>query len=174
MGDFSSLSSHTKIRKNTHICNFILLTNVLIIKQIVKLCNNWLPPKLMQNLAFSYFSDFCLFWAQKYRKTRLFPCHFVHYHVIQYKFLYFNNRRQYTSISRTKPNAYWPVFWPESGHPMTKYWSLHDQASVTAWPRIGHRMTMHRSPHDHASVTAWPFLGRSVTKLWVHDDHATV
>ena len=49
MGDFSSLSSHTKIRKNTHIYNFIKLTNVLIINNIVKLCNKYLSPKLMHN-----------------------------------------------------------------------------------------------------------------------------
>ena len=49
MGAFSFFDSHTKIRKNTHIYNFIKLTNVLIIINIVKLCNKYLSPKLMQN-----------------------------------------------------------------------------------------------------------------------------
>ena len=62
MGDFSSLSSHTKIRKNTHIYNFIKLINVLIINNIVKLCNKYLSPKLMQNhnIMYSYDLKRCL------------------------------------------------------------------------------------------------------------------
>ena len=49
MGAFSFFDSHTKIRKNTHIYDFIKLTNMLIINNIVKLCNKYLSPKLMQN-----------------------------------------------------------------------------------------------------------------------------
>ena len=49
MGAFSFFDSHTKIRKYTHIYNFIKLTNVLIINNIVKLCNKYLSPKLTQN-----------------------------------------------------------------------------------------------------------------------------
>ena len=48
----SSLTSHTKIRKNTHICNFIMLTNVLIVNMLVKLCNKHLSPKLTQNQSY--------------------------------------------------------------------------------------------------------------------------
>ena len=55
MGAFSIFASHTKIRKNTHICNFIALTNVLIINIIVKLCNNYLSPKLTMNRNFINF-----------------------------------------------------------------------------------------------------------------------
>ena len=46
---FPSLSSHTKIRKITHIYNFYKLTNVLIIRHLVKLCNNYSSPKVTQN-----------------------------------------------------------------------------------------------------------------------------
>ena len=53
---------------------------------------------------------------------------------------------------------------------MTKHWSLHDQASVTAWPRIGHHMTKHRSPHDQASVTAWPCICHRMTISWALRD----
>lgn len=49
MGAFSFFFAHTKIRKITHICNFIMLTNALIIRKIVKFCNHLLPPKLTLN-----------------------------------------------------------------------------------------------------------------------------
>lgn len=51
MGAFLFFFAHTKIQKNTHIYNFIMLTNVLIIRYIVNNCKNYLSPKLTLNLV---------------------------------------------------------------------------------------------------------------------------
>ena len=50
MGAFLFFFAHTKIQKNTHIYNFIMLTNVLIIRYIVNNCKNYLSPELTLNL----------------------------------------------------------------------------------------------------------------------------